>query len=58
MLIVKLTGENVVEDKVAEVVEVIEDNNDDVIITEEINESILEVIEEKVEENEEATVTG
>ena len=57
-MIVKLTGENVVEEKVVEVVEIIEDNNDDVIITEEINENILEVIEENVKENEEATVTG
>ena len=56
-LLANLTAEKVVEEKVAEAVELIEDNNHDVIITEETND-ILEVIEEKVEENNEAAVTG
>ena len=52
------SGENNVEEKVAEVVEEIEEKHDDVIITEKVDENILEVIEEKVEENEEAVITG
>ena len=56
-LLANLTAEKVVEEKVAEAVELIEDNNHDVIITEETND-ILEVIEEKIEENNEATATG
>ena len=57
-LLANLTAEKVVEEKFAEAVEVIEDNIHDVIITEEANESVLEVIEEKIEENNEATATG
>ena len=56
-LLANLIAEKVVEEKVAEAVELIEDNNHDVIITEETND-ILEVIEEKIEENNEATATG
>ena len=56
-MLANLIAEKVVEEKVAEAVELIEDNNHDVIITEETND-ILEVIEEKIEENNEATATG